>query len=134
MILHRTIIQLLCIWLVWIFQTTHALVSCLGACAGFVTTDIVCYGGGGLNQNRFQPHGRAERARRRVQRPTIPRSGLLVGSRDSPDEGPGRGPGGRAPEAPGFLGLLRPQNAPPRIICFVCFCFHFSDKFCCKIS
>ena len=37
MILHHTFIYFLFIGLAWIFQTIHALVSCMGVCAGFVT-------------------------------------------------------------------------------------------------
>ena len=86
-----------------------------GVCAGFVTA-----GGGGLNRNCFWLNIRAERAWHGVQGPKGPWWG--------PRAMPQRGPGGR-PEAPGFLGFLRPQNASPHIIFF-----HFWDKFCCKTS
>ena len=87
-----------------------------GACARFVTTDIVCYGGGELNQNRFRPNGRAERARRRVQGPT--QASWWGPGTVGPNGDPGRGPGVEPSKAPGFLGFLRPENASPRIIFF----------------
>ena len=124
MILHRTIIQLLCIRPIWIFQTIHALVSCLGACAGFVTTDIVCWRGDWIKIVSDQMveqsvHGVGSRG------PLKP----LGGVQGRPRQGSRSGSRGKGPlEAPGFLGVLRPQNASPRIIFF----FHFSDKFCAK--
>ena len=76
-----------------------------------------------LNQNRFWPN-------------SLERSVHGVGFRDplnwslvGPGAIPWWGPGGRAPINSWVLGLLRLQNASPRIIFF-----NFSDKFWCKIS